>query len=291
MMTRTQKIMVIVVLTILIGLISFGGYYLYRHKNTLSNINNNLPGTLFGPKKAKKATILSADKIIYWTNFYRKENGLKDLTKNDLLTQAAQKKVDDMFSKQYFEHESPTGVSPADLVASVGYKYKVTGENLALGDFKDEKDLVDAWMNSPGHRANILNVDYTEIGVASGLQNYQDWGTTWMSVQEFGKPAPICADPNKSTLNDINSKNTEYNSLVSQANSLYTQADAKIQQGNEIAKTSGNAAAQPYWDEGNSLRNQADTITSQAKTLQNEINSESKNYNTQVLDFNTCIKQ
>lgn len=111
-MTKFHKILAAVILLVIVGLLAFGGYYLYRHKNALSNLNDNLPGTLFGPKSAQKATELSPDKIIYWTNYYREQNGLKDLTKNDLLTEAAQKKVDDMFAKQYFEHTSPTGVSP-----------------------------------------------------------------------------------------------------------------------------------------------------------------------------------
>lgn len=290
-MTKLTKILIMIFLILVLGLLGYGGYFLFKHKDSIPVLNSNLPGKLLGPKATQKAKELSADKIIYWTNYYREQNNLKPLTQNSLLTQAAQKKVDDMFSKQYFEHNSPIGITPADLVTGFGYKYKVTGENLALGDFKDEKDLVDAWMNSPGHRANILNVDYAEIGVASGLNKYQDWGTTWVSVQEFGKPMPNCDEPNKSTLSDIDSKKAEYDSLVLQANSLNAQADAEIQQGNEIAKTSGNAAAQPYWDEGNTLRNQANTISAQAKSLQNEINSESKNYNSQVLDFNTCIKQ
>lgn len=290
-MTKLTKILIIVFLVLVLGFLGYGGYFLFKHKDAISTLNDNLPGKLLGPKAAQKAENLSAEKIIYWTNFYRGQNNLQPLTQNSLLTKASQKKVNDMFEKQYFEHNSPIGISPADLVTSVGYKFRVTGENLALGDFKDEKDLVDAWMNSPGHRANILNIDYAEIGVASDLQNYQDWGITWISVQEFGKPLPNCDEPNKNSLNNIESKRAEYDSLISQANALNAQADAKIQQGNKIAKTSGNATAQPYWDEGNALRNQADLVMAQAKTLQDEINSESNNYNTQVLDFNTCIKQ
>jgi len=292
MMTRFQKILVVTSLIIFVGLLGFGAYYLYHHKSVLSNINSNLPGTLFGPKSAQKATELSADKIIYWTNYYREQNGLKDLTKNDLLTAAAQKKVDDMFLKQYFEHVSPTGVAPSDLVKSVGYKYQVTGENLALGDFKDEKDLVDAWMNSPGHRANILNKDYTEIGVASELNKYQDWGTTWMSVQEFGKPASNCSSPDTSLESDINSKNAEYDSLIKQINDLNSQANSDIQKGNDIYQsTHDSSQAQPYWDKGNQERAQAQELETQANNLQSEIKTETDNYNAQVSNYNACIKQ
>jgi hypothetical protein len=291
-MTNWRKILTVVLLIIVLGGLAFGGYYLFRHKNTLANLNDNLPGTLFGPKSEEKAKELSPDKIIYWTNYYREQNGLKDLTKNDLLTEAAQKKVDDMFAKQYFEHVSPTGVSPADLVKSVGYNYKVSGENLALGDFKDEKDLVDAWMNSPGHRANILNKDYTEIGVATGLANYQDWGTTWMAVQEFGKPLPNCTAPDKNLEADINSKNTQYQNDVNQINSLNSQANADIAKGNDIYQSTHDASqAQPYWDKGNQERAQSQVLQTQAQSLQNEAKSETSTYNAQVSAYNACIKQ
>lgn len=290
-MGKFSKIVLVTFLIIILGLLGYGGYFLYRHKNTISNVSNNLPGKLFGPKSSQKAITLNSEQIIYWTNKYRADNNLNPLTQNSLLIQAAQKKVDDMFLKQYFEHVSPDGVKPSDLVLSVGYQYKVTGENLALGDFKDEKDLVDAWMNSPGHRANILNSDYTEIGVATGLSNYQDWGKTWMAVQEFGKPLPKCDKPDENTLNNINTKKAEYESLVSQVNSLNSQTNAKIQQGNEVAQTSGNAAASPYWTEAESLKNQAKTLETQAQNLSKEIETESSQYNSQVNTYNACIKQ
>ncbi len=291
-MGKFSKIVLVTFLIIILGLLGYGGYFLYRHKNTVVDVSNNLPGKLFGPKSTQKATTLNPEQIIYWTNKNRTDNNLKPLSENSLLTTAAQKKVDDMFLKQYFEHVSPSGVKPSDLVLSVGYQYKVTGENLALGDFKDEKDLVDAWMNSPGHRANILNKDYTEIGVATSFENYQDWGTTWMSVQEFGKPAPNCPSPDINLKSDIDSKNAEYDSLVSQINNLNSQANADIQQGNEIYNsTHDSSQAQPYWDKGNQERAQAQELRTQAENLQNEVKSETNKYNTQVNTYNACIKQ
>lgn len=302
-MAKTYKIVFTIVLIILLFLIGFGGYLLYKNKNTLKNLlpkglpglqelgKINLPGTLYGPKSAQKAENLDPDQVIYWTNKYRQDNGLQPLTRNAMLTKAASEKVDDMFKKQYFEHNSPDNTTPAELVLSAGYKYKVTGENLALGDFKDEKDLVDAWMNSPGHRANILNSGYTEIGVATGLNTFQDRGQTWLAVQEFGDPAPNCASPDTSLLNNINSKKAEYENLVSQINSLTNQANTDIQKGNDIyAKTHDRSQAQSYWDEGTQLRSQAQQLQTQANNLYDEITSESNQYNSQVNSYNQCIK-
>ena len=66
--------------------------------------NVNLPGKLFGPKATARAEKLDPEQIIYWTNKYRSDNGLSSLRENDLLNQAAEVKVQDMFAKQYFEH-------------------------------------------------------------------------------------------------------------------------------------------------------------------------------------------
>lgn len=299
-----------IVLTILfslfvIGLAIFIGFlvkYKFFNKN---GTTNNLPGRLLGPISSNRAPNLDADKIIYWTNKYRADEKLSPLTKNIILTNAATIKADDMFTQQYFEHVSPTGVAPADLVKTTGYYYKTTGENLALGDFKDEKDLVDAWMNSPGHRANILNPDYTEIGVASKLDNFEDRRPTWISVQEFGRPLPNCDAPDPNTLNDINNKKAQYdtltaeiNSLNSEASSLNDQANQKIQQGNDIYAATGDISlAQPYWNEGDALRalaqaksNEANLKIDQANVLLAEIKAESDAYNTQAGIYNECIK-
>jgi uncharacterized protein YkwD len=143
-------------------------------------------------------TTLSAQRVIELTNASRFGNGsLTPLKENANLDQSAQIKLRDMFNKQYFEHVSPDGVGVADLGERVGYKYVVIGENLALGNFKDDQALVDAWMASPGHRANILNTRYTEIGVAVGKGMYN--GTiTWLAVQHFGMPQSACP-----TIDDI----------------------------------------------------------------------------------------
>ena len=302
-MRNNSKIIIGIIIAILIVLISYGGYYLYKHKNNLNFLpkglpalsqigKTNLPGTLFGPKSSEKASNLDPSQILYWTNKYRQDNSLKALTIDDLLTQAAQKKVNDMFANQYFEHVSPSGVTPSELVLSVGYNYKVTGENLALGDFKSEKDLVDAWMASPGHRANILNTDYTEIGIATGLGEYPDRGTTWLVVQEFGKPAPNCTSPNKDLLGQISLDKAEYERLVSEANNLYNQANSEIQQGNDIYSSTHDASqAQPYWDAGTAHRDQADQLKSQAESLYSQITNESSQYNSEADSYNNCINQ
>lgn len=135
---------------------------------------------------------LSKNNIIASTNNYRKENGnLGALKENQKLNLSAEKKLQDMFDKQYFEHISPSDIGVADLARQVGYEYILIGENLALGNFKNDLTLVDAWMASPGHRENILNKNYTEIGVAVAQGKFEG-KNVWMAVQHFGTPRSFC---------------------------------------------------------------------------------------------------
>lgn len=139
-----------------------------------------------------KSIKLSIKGVIDISNKYRKENGnLSVLKENKKLDFSAEKKLQDMFVKGYFEHVSPDGVGVGDLGNQVSYEYILIGENLALGNFKDDQSLVDAWMASPGHRANILNKRYTEIGVAVGHGTYNG-KSVWMAVQHFGLPRSAC---------------------------------------------------------------------------------------------------
>ncbi len=147
-------------------------------------------------------TNLTVKGVIEYTNQNRQENGnLVALKENSKLNFSAEKKLQDMFVKQYFEHESPSGVSVGDLAGEVSYDYIIIGENLALGNFKNDQTLLDAWMASPGHRANILNKHYTEIGVAVGKSTYKGQ-EIWMAVQHFGLPQSACPTIDK-VLNGI----------------------------------------------------------------------------------------
>ena len=166
------------------------------------------------PLKAVQSAAVPGSKltvagVIMATNRQRQNNGnLPALKENSRLDQSAQLKVKDMFQKQYFEHMSPDGVGPDGLANKVGYQFIVEGENLALGNFKDDAALLDAWMNSPGHRANILNNRYTEIGVAVGKGQYEGQ-TVWLAVQEFGKPLADCPAVDQSVKTSIDSQRAE----------------------------------------------------------------------------------
>lgn len=102
--------------------------------------------------------------VIELVNEQRAKNGLKALTANWELSRVARYKSQDMHDKKYFSHTSPTYGSPFDMMKSFGISYRYAGENIAQG-YKTPAAVMGGWMNSSGHRANILNSSYTQIGV------------------------------------------------------------------------------------------------------------------------------
>ncbi len=138
----------------------------------------------------QKAAVI-AGTLVSYTNDARASESLAPLVRNSLLDLAAQKKAEDMIAKGYFAHFAPDGTSPWHWIDAVGYEYASAGENLAI-DFFDSKDVVGAWMNSPGHRKNIMKQKYAEIGMAVADGVFENRHTTFV-VQFFATPAGIAA--------------------------------------------------------------------------------------------------
>lgn len=118
------------------------------------------------------------------TNEARAEEYLPALKESPVLKEAAQDKAEDMAMRGYFSHESPDGTLPWYWFDKHGYTYKYAGENLAI-DFTDSATLVDAWLASPTHKANIVKGGYTEIGIGMATGTYQGRETVFV-VQFFG---------------------------------------------------------------------------------------------------------
>lgn len=151
--------------------------------------------------------------IFIYTNDERARDGKTSLTWNDTLAKIAEHKAHDMQNRQYFAHESPDGKGPQDLAKDYGYDYLLVGENLALGDFYSDRDVMDGWMHSPGHRANILKPGYTEIGTAAFLGTYNN-RPAWFAVQEFGRPNAKCPKPSDTEKAWIESEHDRVRALV-----------------------------------------------------------------------------
>ncbi|MBP7768216.1 hypothetical protein KA082_00075 [Candidatus Woesebacteria bacterium] len=145
------------------------------------------------------ASDISVAQVIQQTNEQRAALKLSPLRSNATLSAAAAAKAADMFANQYWSHVSPKGKQPWDFMKQVGYRYSSAGENLAR-DFGTTPEMIHAWMNSPTHRANIVNAKYQEIGVAVVNGNLQGMDTT-LVVQMFGKP-PVSTAPKKAKISD-----------------------------------------------------------------------------------------
>lgn len=102
--------------------------------------------------------------VVDLTNAERAKEGLKPLEIHSPLMEVAQAKSEDMAKNNYFSHTSPTYGSPFDQIKSAGISYRSAGENIAQGQ-RTPQQVVQAWMESPGHRQNIMNANYTHIGV------------------------------------------------------------------------------------------------------------------------------
>jgi len=141
-------------------------------------------------KPGQKLTIPSQDaisdyekEVVRLVNIEREKRGLQKLTLNAQICKVARIKSQDMINKKYFSHTSPTYGSPFRMMESFGIRFSAAGENIAYGQ-KTPAEVMKTWMNSPGHRENILSKTYTQIGV--GLATSKTGVKYW--TQLFTKP-------------------------------------------------------------------------------------------------------
>ncbi len=238
------------------------------------NLPQSLPGPLLGPLDLAPSE-LTRDGVISETNRQRELNGQLPLRMNEKLNLAAKAKLDDMFRQQYFDHVSPDDKNPADVISAAGYEFLVVGENLALGNYKNDIILVEAWMNSPGHRANIVDAKFNEIGVAVGKGMYEG-KEVWMAVQEFGAPLSNCPTPEGVLKSQIDNNRIQIEALESE---LATKKQA-IDSNRYQSRSEYNRAV----DEYNELARRLNSLVELTKNLVNE-------YNQQVNSFNQCLEK
>ena len=150
---------------------------------------------------------ITSENIYKLTNDERVKNNVDTLAYSSLLEKAAMKKAQHMMDNDYWAHESPDGVTPWHWFKAVGYDYDQAGENLAV-DFITSDGVMNGWMNSPTHRANILESEYTEVGVGILEGEFQGKIST-LVVQMFGKPKAELASTDVTSKVEINT-NTNY---------------------------------------------------------------------------------
>ncbi|WMT39718.1 CAP domain-containing protein [Paenibacillus sp. D2_2] len=140
--------------------------------------NKEPAGSTEQVQEGKKDTTDKSDfeqQVLDLVNQERAKTGLSSLSRNEELSNMAMVKAQDMYNNNYFDHNSPTHGSPFDMMKEFGITYNTAGENIAKGQTTPTQ-VMKEWMNSPGHKANILNNSYTNIGIAY-------YNNTW--VQEF----------------------------------------------------------------------------------------------------------
>ncbi len=174
-----RELSVLTITAVLVALLSLSA-------GTIIYINNN----------NLRATVLSAV-LVDLTNNARLSNNAGMLARNTTLDSAAQLKAADMAKYGYFAHVSPAGITPWHWFSKAGYTFVYAGENLAI-NFTESVAVENSWLNSPTHRANILNNNFTEIGIATIDGTYQGSPTTYV-VQMFGKPAFARTNETKTT--------------------------------------------------------------------------------------------
>lgn len=130
----------------------------------VSNPNLIYPGQVLTIPQVNASVSAYESEVIRLVNEARAQNGLPALKANWELSRVARYKSQDMVDNRYFSHTSPTYGTPFQMIKSFGISFRTAGENIAYGQ-RTPQAVVNAWMNSSGHRANILNASYTQIGV------------------------------------------------------------------------------------------------------------------------------
>ncbi len=223
-------------------------------------------------KQIPEISINSID-IIEATNKERVIAGLPPLSTNTFLDSSADLKVDDMIVRQYFEHQSPTGEGVSDLGKKVGYEYVIMGENLAMGTFTSSADIVMAWMESPGHKANILSKKYQDIGVSVKRGIYEG-KEIWFAVQHFGTSRSVCPSIDGPLKKEIDAINQELRREEGSINALKKQLEAP-----------GASADPEYQNNIQTFNKSVDDYNSKLQVSRQKIET----YNIEVKEFNRCI--
>lgn len=219
---------------------------------------------------------LTRNGVITETNRARAANGIGYLTENIVLNAVAEAKANDLFEKQYFEHISPSGIDAADLADAGQYEYIAIGENLALGNYKDDAALVTAWMESPGHRENILNQRFQEIGVAVKKGTFEG-RNTWVGVQIFAKPRASCPAVSGELLASIQSREAQIDADEAEA--------ARRRQELEAWEPKTREEYEHYKDGVKAYNDFVAVLNDKIRELKELV----ARYNSQVENYNACI--
>lgn len=150
-----------------------------------------------------------AASILKQINDYRTANGLSAVSENDLLDQSATAKLSDMIARNYWSHNEPDGTEPWVFIKQAGYNYRYAGENLWYG--KNNTTVTD-WINSPTHKAVMLDGRYTDVGIAiQKVANYNGSSNVYVVVTHYAMPLGSSGSSYQSSSNTSSSSASTYN--------------------------------------------------------------------------------
>lgn len=182
---------------------------------------------IFGGKVLPYATEVSINSLLNETNEERQNNKQSELKLNNRLSQAAQAKAKDMVNRDYWSHNTPEGDAPWVFITQAGYQYQKAGENLAYG-FLTSDQVVTGWMNSPTHRANVLDKSYREVGFGfADSPDFDDNGPSTIIVALYGNPLGAATAGSETPAE--NPPIASFSSLTNLASSPESQSISKIQ--------------------------------------------------------------
>lgn len=248
------------------------------HVHNRQNIST--PGLLVVGEKTISADVvgqsegITPEEIVHVSNVERAKSGLPPLVWNTRLGAMAEAKAFDMITRKYFAHEAPDGTDIGDLAEKYGYAFLNIGENLALGDFATSGAIVSGWMNSPGHRANIMSPTFLEIGVAA-LRGTWEGGEVWFAVQEFGRPLSVCPMPSAA----LKAKITIWKDHIERLGGTLERIKHELEQPG-ISADAYHTTAKDY-----------NTILTLYNKLVREVQEDIATYNAMVDAFNSCAAE
>jgi hypothetical protein len=233
---------------------------------------------------------LSPEEVVRYTNEFRSAHGLPPLTLNPVLSVAAQARAVDMKAHQYFAHHNPnTGEGPSEAIEAVGYVAKVSAENIAKGSWRSDRALVQGWIDSPGHRANILNPEVREIGI--GL--VRDGGIAagrpvahLYAVQLFGRPLSDCgerpSERDSAAIKEVDARLGLLNERLRDRRRELDDLQARVDR-------AGSQTERNRWiQERNQRVVEFNQLVAEAKGIQDTLSVMIETFNAKVSDFNAC---
>ncbi len=233
---------------------------------------------------------LDPEAVIRITNNYRTAKGLSALKENPQLSQAARLRAEDMIAKNYFSHNCPyTGDGPAEAAQSSGYQHMALAENIAKGNFSSSQKLVLGWMNSKGHRENILNPDMQEIGVAVVRDNKLIPEGLWpkyYGVQLFAVKMPQCNHPDQALSARIVSMQDQHVRMQNRISGMRLELD-NIE--GRIRREKDRSRANQLIERFNQGASDYNLAVENLRRFSEELSSTVEAYNMQVNAYQACM--